>query len=100
MNACCVFSLEFPHWGNSNEFTQHAIININKKITLNCPKYNNVCNYGIFSLGTQGEFEKAMVNEPSVFEPLKFYPNYGSIPDADALKKKNQFSGKAIFPWK
>ena len=26
-----------------------------------------------------------MVNEPSVFEPLKFYPNYGSIPDADAF---------------
>ena len=29
------------------------IINIKKKITLNYPKYNNVCSYGIFFLGTQ-----------------------------------------------
>ena len=50
---CCVFSLESPHRGDSNEYTQHAIINIKKKITLNYPKYNNVCNYGIFSPGTQ-----------------------------------------------
>ena len=26
-----------------------------------------------FFQGTQNEFETAMVNEPSVFEPLKFY---------------------------
>ena len=26
-----------------------------------------------FFIGTQEEFEIAMVNEPSVFEPLKFY---------------------------
>ena len=42
-----MFSLESPHRGDSNEYTQHAIFNI-KKITLNYPKYNNV-----FSLGTQ-----------------------------------------------
>ena len=34
--------------GDSNEYTQHAIINIKKKIKLNYPKYNNVCSYGIF----------------------------------------------------
>ena len=28
MKACCVFSLESPHRGDSNEYTQHAIINI------------------------------------------------------------------------
>ena len=33
--------------------THHAIINIKKKTTLNYPKYNNVCRYGIFSQGTQ-----------------------------------------------
>ena len=33
--------------------TQHAIINIKKKITLSYPKYNNVCSYGIFSLRPQ-----------------------------------------------
>ena len=53
MKACCVFSLESPHRGDSNEYTQHAIINIKKKIALNYPKYDNVCSYGIFSLGTQ-----------------------------------------------
>ena len=37
MNVCCVFSLELPHRGDSNEYTQHAIINIKKKITLNYP---------------------------------------------------------------
>ena len=35
--------------------------------------YNNVCSYGIFSKGLKNEYETAVVNEPSVFEPLKFY---------------------------
>ena len=48
MKACCVFSLESPHRGDSIEYTQHAIINMKKKITLNHPKCNNVCSYGIF----------------------------------------------------
>ena len=68
-----MFSLESPHRGDSNEYKQHAIINIKKKITLNYPKYNNVCSYGIFSQGLKNEFEIAVVNEPSVFEPLKLY---------------------------
>ena len=33
----CVFSLELPHQGDSNEYTQYTIFNI-KKITLNYPK--------------------------------------------------------------
>ena len=60
-------------WGDSNEYTQHAIIYIKKKITLNYPKYNNVCRYGIFAQGLKIEFEIAVVNESSVFEPFKFY---------------------------
>ena len=24
--VCCVYSLESPHWGDSNEYTQHTII--------------------------------------------------------------------------
>ena len=28
---------------------------------------------GFFSKGLKNEFETAVVNEPSVFEPLKFY---------------------------
>ena len=39
MKICCVFSLESPHRGDSNEFTQYTIFNIKKKITLNYLKY-------------------------------------------------------------
>ena len=35
MKVCCVFSLESPHRGDSNEYTQYTFINIKKKkITL------------------------------------------------------------------
>ena len=29
MKACCLFSLESPHRGDSNEYTQYTIFNIN-----------------------------------------------------------------------
>ena len=32
-----------------------------------------ICSHGIFSKGPTKEFETAMGNEPSVFEPLKLY---------------------------
>ena len=38
MNVCCAFSLESPRRGDSNENTQHIIINIKKKIILNYSK--------------------------------------------------------------
>ena len=41
-----------------------------KKITLIYPKSAAM---GFCSKGLKNEFETAMVNEPSVFEPLKFY---------------------------
>ena len=40
------------------------------KITLNHPKY---AAWLFFSKGLKNEFEIAVVNELSVFEPLKFY---------------------------
>ena len=49
MKICCVFSLESPHGGDSNEYKQNTIFNIKKKITLNYPKPAAV---GFF-LGTQ-----------------------------------------------
>ena len=70
MKVCCVFSLESPHRGDSNEYTQHTIFNIKKKktalIILNLTLWD-------FSKGLKNEFEAAMVDEPSVFEPLQFY---------------------------
>ena len=67
MKICCVFILEPPHRGGSNGYTQYTIFNINMKNTLNYPKS------ALFSKGHKNEFETAVVNEPSLFEPLKFY---------------------------
>ena len=67
-----MFSLESPHRGDSNEYTQYTIFNINTKSIL-----NNFISAAMrfFSKGLKNEFETAMVNESSVFEPLKFYCN-------------------------
>ena len=54
-----MFSLELP---------QLSILK--KKNTLKYPKFAAM---GFFFRGTQNEFEIALVNEPSGFEPLKFY---------------------------
>ena len=64
----CVFSLESPHRGDFN-YTQHTIFNILKKLTLDYPKSGAMG----YSQGLKNEFETAVVNEPSLFEPLKFY---------------------------
>ena len=68
-----MYSLESPHRGDSNEYTQYTIFNINTK---NHPKLSNICSYGIFSKGLKNEFETAVVNESSAFKPLKFYCSY------------------------
>ena len=70
MKVYCLFSLESPHRGDSKEKTKNNIFSIKKKITLNYPKYAAT---GFFPKGVKKEFETAVVNEPSVFEPLKFY---------------------------
>ena len=70
MKVYCVFSLESPQQGDSNEYTQYTIFNIKKK---NHFKLSRICSYLIVSEGLKNEFESAVVNEPSVFEPSKFY---------------------------
>ena len=62
IKVCCVFLLESLHQGNSNEYTQYTFFNIVPNLHLLD-----------FSKGLKNKFETAMVNEPSVFEPLKFY---------------------------
>ena len=42
----------------------------------NHPNFFRICSPGIFSKGLKNEFETARVNEPSGFEPLKFYCKY------------------------
>ena len=39
MKVYCVFSLESPHCGDSNEYTKYTIFSIKKKFTLNYPMY-------------------------------------------------------------
>ena len=70
-----MFSLESPHRGNSNEYTQYAIFNMKKKKEKKekHPKLSQICSYGKFSKELKNELETSVVNEPSVFEPLKFY---------------------------
>ena len=70
MEVYCLFSVELPHRGDSNEHTQYTIYNIKKKITINYPKSATM---GFCSKGPKKEFETPKVNGPSVFEPLKFY---------------------------
>ena len=62
-----MFSLESPHRGDSKEYAQYTVFNIKKQITLNYPK-SAVMRF--IPQGLKNEFETAMVNEPSVFEPL------------------------------
>ena len=67
-----MYSLESPHRGDSNEYTQHTIFNIKKK-----KKKKNLIILSMslwdFSTRLKNKFETAVVNKPSVFEPLKFY---------------------------
>ena len=70
MKVYCVFSLESPQRGDSNEYTQYTISQDKNETH---PKLSQICSYGICSKGPKNEFEPAVVNEPSVFESLKFY---------------------------
>ena len=69
-----MFSLESPHRGDSNEHTQHTIINIIKRKSLKSI-LNTIMSAAmrLFGKGLEKEFVKAVVNEPSVLEQLKFY---------------------------
>ena len=61
MKVYCVFT---------SEYTRYTIFQYEKE---KHPKLSQICSYGNFSNGLKNEFERAVVNEPSVFEPLKFY---------------------------
>ena len=58
---------------DSNEYTQYTISQYEKE---NPSKLSLICSYGFLSKGPKNEFETAVVNEPSVFEPLKIYCIY------------------------
>ena len=70
MKVCCVFSLESPYRGDSNEYTHYTTFIIKKENHL---RLSQICSYGVLFLGQKNEFETVVVTEPSVFELLKFY---------------------------
>ena len=63
-----MFSLESPHRGDSNEYTQYTIFNIKtrKSLFLNLQLWD-------FLNGLKNELETAVINEPSGFDPFKFH---------------------------
>ena len=65
-----MFALESPQRGDSSEYTHYTISQYKKE---NHPTLSQIYNYGICSKGPKNEFKTAVVNEQSVFEPLKFY---------------------------
>ena len=67
-----MFSLESPHRGDSNEYTQiqYTIFNIKKKITLND---STSAAMGTFYQETQERVRNSHGKRESVFEPLSFY---------------------------
>ena len=66
LEGICVFSLESPHRGNSNEYTQYTIFKSPSIIIPNLQLWD-------FFKGLKNEFKTSMVKEPSVLEPLKVY---------------------------
>ena len=69
-----MFSLESLHRGDSNEYKQYTIFNTKKEEKKrNSPLIIVNLLLCDFFQGAQKQLEIAMANEPSVFEPLKFY---------------------------
>ena len=45
MKVCCVFSLESPYQGDSNDYTQYTIFNVKEE---NCSTYHKSTAIGLF----------------------------------------------------
>ena len=67
-------SLELPQPGDSNEYIEYTISQYKKENHQIIP---NLHLWDFFFKGPKNEFETAVVNETSVFEPLKFYCTLG-----------------------
>ena len=71
MKVCGGFFFESPHEAILMSTTIYHL-QYNKE---NRPKLSQICSNVFISKGLKNEFETAVVNEPSVFEPTKFYCN-------------------------
>ena len=70
-----MFSLESSHRGDSNEYTQHTIINKKRKSPEIIPNIimSAAVRFFFFVRDSKMSSKIAVVNEESGFEPLKFY---------------------------
>ena len=68
--VCCVYSLESPRWGDSNEYTQHTIILL--KISINYRHFLPDLLPWLKLLGLNYPSLKQIFMIPKMFEPLKF----------------------------
>ena len=66
-----------------------------KKITLNYPKSAAM---GFCAKGLKKEFETAVVNKPSVFQPLKFYSLYTAITNMKLILQQIH-DLNLLLPW-
>ena len=88
MKIYCVFALESPHRGDFNEYTQYTVFQYEKE---NHPNYPKSAAMDFFFKGFKNEFERAVVNEPSVFEPFKFYCTFKyTLKHCDCSMKKTK----------
>ena len=72
MKVCCVFLLESPHRGDSNEYTQYTIFNIRKE---NHPKLSQICSNWILFQGTQEEVRRRTAVFIHMLTNKKHVPN-------------------------
>ena len=59
MTVYCLFLLESPHRGNSNEYTQYTIFNLKKE---NHPKSSPICMWNLIEIGPVFSEEKSFKN--------------------------------------
>ena len=69
-----MFSLELPHRGDFNGYTQYTSVNTKRKITLSL-SYSKSAAMGFFPR-LKNEVEIVVDNTSSVFETLQFYSIY------------------------
>ena len=79
-----MFLLELPQRGNSNESNNIPFLNIKMKIILN---YVKSATMGFIPRDPRTSSKTAVVNEPSVFEPLKFYCTFAQIVNSHVINR-------------
>ena len=71
--VCCVYSLELPHRGNSNEYTQHTIILLKiENISINYRHLLPDLALWLNLIGSNYPSLQQISVVPKMFKPLKF----------------------------